>query len=348
MGFDDGSAQVRNMRDPGQPTVKEHQEHMTTHRPYRSWCKFCVMGRGVNAPHRRSDAHRTCQWTTGSLESGNLKSTCLPCWSPANGDTRRRGQCWFRGKERSSPGSQREQQDSLTNLDTTQSRSGVTTSQRLKRWQGKSDKHAKKVARLFQRDRQWEKAGPMESSNVPWGSWPALEHRIGTRVPSDARILCWLVEFAAYLMNRCDIGSDGKTPLQRLHVRRDNTPILEFGEKILYMPAEPARGRKWEPRFHPGVFVGMLNSSSEAVVVTEQGTAIKTRSANIGRIPESERWDADKTLGIRAVPWSPDGSDNALNIQVGMERPAEMVPRDAGEVLMEQSVLSLRNWRNLF
>ena len=26
---------------------------MTTHRPYRSWCKFCVMGRGVNTPHRR-------------------------------------------------------------------------------------------------------------------------------------------------------------------------------------------------------------------------------------------------------------------------------------------------------
>ena len=56
MGFDDGSARVRNIRDPGQPTAKEHQEPMTTHRPHRSWCKFCVMGRGVNAPHRRSDA----------------------------------------------------------------------------------------------------------------------------------------------------------------------------------------------------------------------------------------------------------------------------------------------------
>ena len=69
----------------------------------------------------------------------------------------------------------------------------------------------------------------------------ALEHRKGTRVPPDARILCWLMEFAAFLMNRRDIGSDGKTPLQRLHGRRDNTPILEFGEKILYMPAKPAR-----------------------------------------------------------------------------------------------------------
>ena len=75
-------------------------------------------------------------------------------------------------------------------------------------------------------------------------------------------------------MNRCDVGSDGETPLQRLlHGRRDNTPILKFGEQILYMLAKPARGGKWELRFHPGVFVAMLTSSSEAVVVTEQGTA---------------------------------------------------------------------------
>ena len=55
MGFDDGSAQARNNRDPGQPTAHEHQEHMTPHRPYRLWCDFCVMGRGVNSPNRRSD-----------------------------------------------------------------------------------------------------------------------------------------------------------------------------------------------------------------------------------------------------------------------------------------------------
>ena len=77
----------------------------------------------------------------------------------------------------------------------------------------------------------------------------------GARVLPDARMLCWLVEFAAYLMNRYDIGSDGKTPLRRLHGRRDNTPILELGERILYVPAKTARGGKWEPRFHPGVLL---------------------------------------------------------------------------------------------
>ena len=45
----------------------------------------------------------------------------------------------------------------------------------------------------------------------------------------------------------------------------------------------------------------------------------------LGRILESERCDADRVLGIRGVPRSPGGSDNAFDIQVEMERPAEMV-----------------------
>ena len=47
------------------------------------------------------------------------------------------------------------------------------------------------------------------------------------------------------------------------------------------MLAKPARGGKSEPRSHPGVFVGMLKSSSEAVVVTKQVLANKTRAANV-------------------------------------------------------------------
>ena len=57
---------------------------------------------------------------------------------------------------------------------------------------------------------------------------------------------------------------------------------------------------------HPGVFVEMLNSSSEAVVVTEQGTAIKTPSANVRRIRESESWVPwSKYPECAAVQWSP-------------------------------------------
>ena len=66
-GYDDGSAPVRNIRDPGQPTVNEHREHMTTRRPADHGC---VMGRGVSSPHKRLDAqddlegvlHKSIDW----------------------------------------------------------------------------------------------------------------------------------------------------------------------------------------------------------------------------------------------------------------------------------------------
>ena len=95
-------------------------------------------------------------------------------------------------------------------------------------------------------------------------------------------MLCWLVEFAAYLINRCDIGTDGKTPLHRLYGQHKDSGIWA---KILYMLAKPARGGKWDLRFYPGVPVGMLNSSSESVVVTEQGSAIEIRAANVRGFP---------------------------------------------------------------
>ena len=60
----------------------------------------------------------------------------------------------------------------------------------------------------------------------------------------------------------------------------------------------------------------------------------------VGEHQESARVgeDTGRILEMRATPWSPDGSDNAFDIQVGMERLVEMVPRDPGEVLIENKV----------
>ena len=37
--------------------------------------------------------------------------------------------------------------------------------------------------------------------------------------------------------------------------------------------------------------------------------------ANVRRIPESERWDADGMFETHVAPWSPDGSDSSRNGQ---------------------------------
>ena len=65
----------------------------------------------------------------------------------------------------------------------------------------------------------------------------------------------------------------------------------------------------------------------------------QTRAADVRKILDSERWDADRILGMRVVPWPQDGSDNAFDIQVGMETPAEMAPR--GRTFADQTLISV-------
>ena len=41
--------------DPGQPTPQQLEQHRVTHTPFRSWCKWCVMGRARGSPHQQSE-----------------------------------------------------------------------------------------------------------------------------------------------------------------------------------------------------------------------------------------------------------------------------------------------------
>ena len=49
-----GSRSVVKMKDPKLPSEEEIQEHSLTHLPFRSWCRHCVRGRGVEAAHCKS------------------------------------------------------------------------------------------------------------------------------------------------------------------------------------------------------------------------------------------------------------------------------------------------------
>ena len=44
---------ARGVRDPGQPTQAERDEHDLTHCPFRAWCGSCVRGQAKDDPHRK-------------------------------------------------------------------------------------------------------------------------------------------------------------------------------------------------------------------------------------------------------------------------------------------------------
>ena len=84
---------------------------------------------------------------------------------------------------------------------------------------------------------------------------------------------------------------------------------MKFGEKILYMRATPARGGKWEPRF---ILVFLL--AAEPVVGSSSCHRAKAGDQDSCREHLTKSRVGEIGCGMRAVPWSPDGSDNAFDV----------------------------------
>ena len=48
----DGDEEAMNvMKSPKDPSQQELEDHRTSHIPYRSWCRWCVLGRGRGLKH---------------------------------------------------------------------------------------------------------------------------------------------------------------------------------------------------------------------------------------------------------------------------------------------------------
>ena len=48
---EEDSADLKHAANVASPSPDIVEQHRVTHFPYRSWCKQCVMGRGIGKPH---------------------------------------------------------------------------------------------------------------------------------------------------------------------------------------------------------------------------------------------------------------------------------------------------------
>ena len=62
----------------------------------------------------------------------------------------------------------------------------------------------------------------------------AFWSHIREKIRGDHNIIPWLVEYAAVLLRRGQVGSGGKTSYQRLRGKSANLPGLQFGERLLW------------------------------------------------------------------------------------------------------------------
>ena len=76
----------------------------------------------------------------------------------------------------------------------------------------------------------------------------ALEAHLGMDIDSRERIIAFIPEYAAYLMNRLRVGEDGTIAHERLKGKRPTILGVEFGEKVWYIKKKGAEMNKLRSR----------------------------------------------------------------------------------------------------
>ena len=131
----------------------------------------------------------------------------------------------------------------------------------------------------------------------------ALDKGLGKKIPAEATILLWLIEYSGVLLSRYSVGRDGLTAYRRIKGKKCGKPIAEFGESIFFRKRKKTKGKlqKLEPKWESGIFVGIDGRSGELLIGTGSGVF---KSHSFRRKPMEDRWGYDAAASIKGTPWN--------------------------------------------
>ena len=271
---------LRGLGDPRKPSEKEVVEHELTHLPYRNWCAVCVRAKGKDLDHRKE-----------VREEREISEYCFDFCFP--GDELGYKLTILSGKER------------LTGMTMgvavpTKGASGTYMVDKAKEFVDevgdssgkivvKNDQEASiqyfinDLVEAREEGRTIREESPVKSSGsngvVERGIQVlegqvrvmllALEERIGFKVDPKWPVVSFIPEYAAYLINRLEVGKDGKTAYERCKGKKATVLGIEFGEKLLYKVKFKDKLSKLESRWEKGIFVGVRRRSGEVWVAVK-------------------------------------------------------------------------------
>ena len=167
----------------------------------------------------------------------------------------------------------------------------------------------------------------------------ALEFRLGMQVPVGANVVAFMAEYASYLINRLEVGKDGKTAAERNKGKTASVMGVEFGEKVMYKKRFKTKMAKIEPRWEKGIFVGIRVQSGEFWVATSGGVK-KTRS--VRRLAPQDRWSEDSMKWVRHVPWHLYRGDEGADGDIPEEQLVDAGGREEGRT---EGGIARDSWR---
>ena len=131
----------------------------------------------------------------------------------------------------------------------------------------------------------------------------SIESRYNCKLPINHFMTYWIANHAGFCVNRFEVGTDGKTPYQRVRGKPFAGQICELGENVhaLKCKRSPVPHRyKYDTRWFEGVFLGFKGLTNEFLIGTPEGVkAVRT----IRRKPIQDRWDMKALNSFKGLPW---------------------------------------------
>jgi hypothetical protein len=316
-----GVRATQKVKDPKMPKQEEIEEHEKTHLPYRSWCRHCVRGRGKEALHKKmkekpdiNEVHFDFFFMGKEGEPGRT----IPIAAVKERIT---GMMMAAVVPRKSGGVYIAKRVMAFLQEVGCEFGDVTV---------KSDQEEaiKSVVKDVGRLRAAAGGGRFVEEMSPVGASAsngviergiqsiegqvrvllgALESRWKVKMPVDHPILCYMIEYAAYLLNRFEVGRDGRTSYERCKGKKAKTLGIEFGESV-HWKRKPVGGAlgKLSVMWEDGVYLGMKGKTGEVIIGNKNGI---WKARTVQRKPAGERWAAGGADEVRHAPWRTTDDD---------------------------------------
>ena len=260
---------IRKINDPRLPSSEEVERHRTGgHVEYRDWCETCVMARGRDMPHYRDKGGPRVlpeySW-----------DYCFP------GDEF--GHKWtvLVGRERDTK---------MIMATTVPNKGGIgrfasdkccevmeENGDKVNKVIVKTDQEPsieyliKDLVRRREDGRTIVEEAPLESKGsngivertvqevegILRSIYLGLQERLGRKVSTRERIVAFIPDYAAYLVNRLKKGEDGRVAYERCKGKKPTIMGVEFGEKLLFKKRKGQKMEKMNERWQRGIFVGI-------------------------------------------------------------------------------------------
>ena len=330
----------RVLKDPGQPTEREVEEHCATHMPFRSWCSECVRGRKKNPAHYKQK----------QLESGIVPSVHLDYCFLRDGDEELLTVVVVRDKITGTTFAGAVQRKGASDEDAVEQTAAFVRRLGHPKLIIKSDQEpsirdfaiavSKKLG--CQAMEELSPVGESQSNGVAERAVQSVEDvlrtlKLGVEKRLDAKLPCqhpamqWLVAHAADIVTKFQIGHDGRTAYERLKGKPCREDVVEFGECVLYKSNRSDEG-KLAPRWEPAVWLGKRWGTTEHAVAMEDGTVRYCRA--VQRLPAAQRWNKDRLETVRSTPRRLQPAD----VQQGP--PIVLRPRPAADIEGDEAVMA--------